>query len=161
MSNIKKIKVNYANNIFWLAPKFSSYFRTFSFGYQPYRTLEDLVDKNNLLNFDCYFSFNRLGEKNYDFFNSLYRLRKFKFRLGKDTVYKINKEGQVDDTSINDSLIIRWDKKTLKYIMNGYIPFFSQDWYIKNYIDGKNLEVENKKIIITWSKKEFIELENN
>lgn len=45
--------------------------------------------------------------------------------------------------------------------MNGYIPFFSQDWYIKNYIDGKNLEVENKKIIITWSKKEFIELENN
>lgn len=161
MSSIKKIKINFVNNVFWLAPSFSSYFKGFRFGYAPYRTLEDLVKKNNLLNLDCYFSFNRLGEKNYDFFNSLYRLREFKFRLGKDTVYKINKEGQVDDNSINDFLIIRWDKKTLKFIMNGYIPFYSQNWYIQNYVNGKNLEEENKKIIITWNKKEFQELEKN
>lgn len=158
MSSNKKIKVNFINDLFWLAPSISNYFKGSRFGYIPYKTLEDLVKNNNLLNLNCYFSFNRLGEKNYDFFNSLYRLKEFKFRLGKDTVYKINKEGLVDDLSVDDSLIIRWDNKALKFIKNGYIPFYGKDWYIKNFVDIKKPEEENKQKIITWDKKEFKEI---
>ncbi|MDE5553204.1 MAG: hypothetical protein K2I67_01510 [Malacoplasma sp.] len=158
MQHKKKIKVNFVNNLFWLAPKISSYFRGRRFGYIPYKTLEELITKNDFLKFDFMFSFNRLGEKNYDFFNALYRLRKFQFRLGKDMVYKISKEGFVDDNSVNESLIIRWDLNSLKTIQNGYIPFYSEEWYIQNFIKDKVSEETKEKIIITWDKKEFKEI---
>ena len=150
----KKIKVNFINNLFWLAPKISTYFIGRQFGYIPYKTLKDLIVKNDLLESDFIFSLNGLGEKNYVFFNTLFQLRKFEFRLSKEVIYKIIKYGYVDDNSIHKLLVIRWDSNSLKFIKKGYIPFYSKDWYIKKFIDNKNLE-KHEKIIINWNEKEF------
>lgn len=152
-----KIKVNYLNNLFWLAPSISTYFRGRQFGYMPFKTLEDLINKNGLSKFEILFSFNALGDKNFDFFNALNRLRDLKFRIGTSEVYKINKEGFVDDNTIHEHLIVRWDNNSLKSIRKGNIPFYSKEWFIEKFVSNKQDLSEDNKVIIKWYKKEFID----
>lgn len=118
MSN-KKIKINYVSNLFWLAPSISSYFRGRNYGYAPFKTLEDLVKAKKLLDENVYFSFNGLQEKNYEFFNSLNRMKKLEFRLNKENIYKIEHNKYADDTSIHERLIVRWDQKSVNWIKKG------------------------------------------
>lgn len=151
----KKIKINYINNLFWLAPSISSYFRGRSYGYAPFKSLEDLVKAKNLTNENVYFSFNGLLEKNFDFFNSLNRIKKLEFRLNKENLYKIEHNQFVDDTSISEHLIIRWDQKAVNWVKKGFIPFYSLDWYLINFVKGNSENPENKKTIIKWNKNDF------
>lgn len=151
MSN-KKIKINYVSNLFWLAPSISSYFRGRNYGYAPFKTLEDLVKAKKLLDENVYFSFNGLQEKNYEFFNSLNRMKKLEFRLNKENIYKIEHNKYADDTSIHERLIVRWDQKSVNWIKKGYIPFYNVDYYIQNFIDSNDYE---KTTIIKWNKNTF------
>lgn len=150
----RKIKINFVNNLFWLAPSFSSYFKGRNFGYTPFKTLEDLINKTEIKNSNLYFSFNSLKEINYDFYNKIQKIKDLNFRLNKENLYKIEKNGFIDDDSIDDRIVVRWDLKSLKWIQKGYLPFFEKDYIIENFKDS-NLE---KKTFIRWSKNEFIKI---
>lgn len=63
MSDNKKIKINFVNNLFWVAPSISTYFRGRNFGYVPFKTLEEFINKSELKDRNLYFSFNALNEK--------------------------------------------------------------------------------------------------
>lgn len=93
-------------------------------------------------------------KKNFDFYNQLQRIKGLSFRLNKKNLYKIDKNNFIDDDSIDQNLLVRWDYKSLKYIKKGYIPFFDKDYFIKNF---KNENLEKPKIL-TWHKNEFIEI---
>ncbi|MCF0218127.1 MAG: hypothetical protein HUJ42_03760 [Malacoplasma sp.] len=154
MKNTFKFKVNYVNDLFWLAPNFSSYFHMFSYGYKPFKSLFDLVKINNLTDTNGYFSFNALNAKNYDFFNTLYNIKKLSFRINKEVLYKIENQGFVEDYCCDQNLCIIWDKKSLKWIQKGYLPFYNKEYLINQFC--KNEQV----VKITWEKKKFITVED-
>lgn len=151
MVKLKKIKVNFANNLFWKQPSLITYFRGYAFGYIPYHSLKELVVQNKLLTCNCYFSFNRLQEKNYPFFNQLFALKKLTFRLSSQILNQINKQGFVYE-QLNESLRWLWDHKTLNWIHKGFIPFVDLSFLIDHFSNQKQL------LTLTWHKNQFITL---
>lgn len=158
----KKIKINYINNLFWLAPSISSYFRGRNYGYSPFKTLEDLVKAKDLNNINTFISFNALGEKNFDFFNMINRIKNLNFRINKEILYKIDHDGYVNDNSIDENLIVVWNKKSINWIKKGYLPFYNSEWYIETFVKkitdqgiDNNIQSDNKKISIIWNKNSF------
>lgn len=155
MSLRKKAKVNFVNNLFWLSPQISSYIRGQRFGYQPYKNLVSLVKQARLEHLDLLFSFNRLGEACYNFFNDLWRIKELAFRLNDENVKRIARSEVVIDTSLHARLRVQWDEASLKSVRNGNIPFYGYEWYELNFVPTD----PHKGAIIAWRKKAFELLE--
>ncbi|WP_027119333.1 MPN499 family protein [[Mycoplasma] testudinis] len=147
-----KVKVNYVNNLFWIAPGILSYVHGRTFGYLPSKTLKELVHNNDLLEKNAYFSFNSLKEKNCDWMNQLNQMKELSFRWNTETFTKIERDGFCLDESIHELVKIKWDKKALNWIYRGYIPFANKNWYAKNFVT----ENDTKPVVIRWDKKEFV-----
>lgn len=146
-----KAKVNYANGLFWLAPQLSSYFRGQKYGYSPFKNLVSLVKQAGLERLDLRFSFNRLDEACYGFFNDLWRIKGLAFRLNDENLKKIAAQGCVEDATIHPRLIVRWDEKSLKSVRKGNIPFYSPEWFRVGHVPTD----KTKTAVVSWIKKDF------
>lgn len=128
----KTIKINHLSSGYWLVPSFLKIFsaRKSQAVIKHSKTLEGLLEKNNLMNDDFTISLN--GDKQFKMFNQMAKLKELPFFINNEVLNKIDKEGYVDFEVI-PNLILRYTFKSLQAIYAGYIPFYSKQYFAKLY----------------------------
>ncbi|UWV81924.1 MPN499 family protein [Mycoplasmopsis cynos] len=148
LNEIIKLKINQTLTGFWLVPSFLKILtpRSHEFVIKYAKSLKELIIKNNLLEKNIKFSFNK--DTDFSIFNTLMKLKGYDFQLNVNHINKLL-PNQYIDYEIVENIIIRFDKKTLQTIYNGNIFFYSKEYFKKNYQKYKNKD--NEKIFLQWT----------
>ncbi len=143
-----KIKINKLNKIFWYYPSILTPSRT-SWVLTPFRNIIDLIRHYNLETTNCCISINRPGAV--EMFQFTQKYRHFNFLLIKSDVMKIENNQIVED-KINDDLVIIWNKKSIKKVKSGLVPYCTQEYLIDKFVKPY---LSDRPIKITWKGKDF------
>ncbi|WGI36409.1 MPN499 family protein [Mesomycoplasma lagogenitalium] len=150
---IKKVKINWNNNGFWLVPSIYKIFtpKSRNFVLKHTKTIEDMIDKNEFFNREIIFSFN--GDKNFVLFNKLMKLRGYNLQLDINKINKMN-ENDIITFSPIENVIIHYDFKAIEAIYNGYIPFVSKK-YFTNLLQEKQSFIKDGILNLTFRQRGY------
>ncbi|MDK2819762.1 MAG: hypothetical protein KFW07_02905 [Mycoplasmataceae bacterium] len=138
----KKIKINYIDNKYWLVPSIFTLSRK-GWVSIPFRSLEELILKNNLDFEEAILSFN--GDPDFNHFNNLMKIRDINFSLSP----RIMKDKDFIELELKD-LIIIFDEKSVIAIRGGNIPYYSSSYLQKLSSKYPDELLANKKPIFYW-----------
>lgn len=138
----KKIKINYIDNKYWLVPSIFTLSRK-GWVSIPFKSLEELISKNNLDFEETILSFN--GDPHFKHFNKLMKLRNINFNLSPS----IMKDKDFIELELEDLKII-FDTKSVTSIRAGNIPYYSFSYLNKLSLKYQDDLSKNEKPVFYW-----------
>lgn len=122
------IRINKVGDSYWYQPSIVTTSRRKWQG-RPYRNLKKLLQAEELWNQDIVISLN--SDKDMHIFNMLQQYKESQISFKKEDLLNID-AGNIKTKSINKVTIL-FDKKSIKIIKKGYLPFCSQKYLIQNF----------------------------
>ncbi|QJB71153.1 MPN499 family protein [Mycoplasma sp. 1654_15] len=150
---IRKIRVNHLLDGYWIMPSMFSILtpRISKYIVKKAKTLDEIIEYNNLEKQEVIFSFNKDTE--FKKFNYLLKKREIDFVLDKKIVNNLTKETKFEFEVVpNLTIILNW--KSIKSIYNGLIFFFSKEYFLKLLVK-EQLRTKKEKISLLWTSMGF------
>lgn len=146
---VRKIKVNHLGDGYWIMPSTFSIFtpKISKYIVKKTKSLDEIIEYNNLLNKEVIFSFNK--DEDFKKFNFLLKKREIDFFLDKKIINNLTKETLID-FEVVPNLKIRLNWKSIKNIYNGTIFFYSKD-YFRSLLIKEQTRTKKENIVILWT----------